>query len=492
MAPEHPEIHLIVDNDPARGTKADYFHRQGWGYTDSGFVYDAKRDAVLVKGNRYMHGGESLPTLKTWVEENMGVDWKKEDVPQQMPPVNPPIINQTFVEGLPQERYSRRSFQPWERITHSHGACLQEIFALRHGRQERSVDMVVYPDCTEDVEFIVNLANKHNVVIVPYGGGTNVTMSLMLPTEEQRMCVSVDMSRMNAIKWVDRENNMACVQAGIRGQDLERDLAQYGVCSGHEPDSGEFSTLGGWVATRASGMKKNTYGNIEDIVQNVTVVTSKGTYSKTQLWPRISNGPDLNHMMMGSEGNFGIVTEVVLKVRPVPEARIYDSILFPNFDIGIEFMHAVSKTSAWPSSLRLVDNEQFVFGMTMKPAQNSLFQAFVDKAKKFYVVNIKGFQPDKMVAATLLFEGNKAECEAKHKIVTDIAMKFQGMIGGPENGKRGYLLTFLIAYIRDFAFNRHIAAESFETSAPWSQVSTLCKRVRQRIIDEAVGLGFSK
>lgn len=95
------------------------------------------------------------------------------------------------------------------------------------------------------------------------------------------MVISVDMARMNAIRWVDKENQMACIQAGIMGQDLERDLKQYGMCSGHEPDSSEFSTLGGWVSTRASGMKKNTYGNIEDIVQNVTLVTPVGTYSKT-------------------------------------------------------------------------------------------------------------------------------------------------------------------------------------------------------------------
>jgi alkyldihydroxyacetonephosphate synthase len=103
-------------------------------------------------------------------------------------------------------------------------------------------------------------------VLVPFGGGTNVTQALLLNPSEKRMIVSVDMSRMNKIKWVDKTNMMACVEAGIVGSDLERELKNYGVCSGHEPDSMEFSTLGGWIATRASGMKKNYYGNIEDIV----------------------------------------------------------------------------------------------------------------------------------------------------------------------------------------------------------------------------------
>lgn len=155
---------------------------------------------------------------------------------------------------------------------------------------------------------------------------------------------------------------MACVGAGYMGQDLERDLKQYGLCSGHEPDSAEFSTVGGWISTRASGMKKNTYGNIEDIVCNITMVTPAGTYSKAALWPRISNGPDLNHVIMGSEGNIGIITDAVIKVKPIPEVKIFESILFPDFEIGIKFMNAVAKTAKYPTSIRLLDNTQFKFG----------------------------------------------------------------------------------------------------------------------------------
>jgi len=173
------------------------------------------------------------------------------------------------------------------------------------------------------------------------------------------MIVSVDTTRMNSILWVDKENNTAAAGAGIMGQDLERGLMKYGLCTGHEPDSSEFSTLGGWISTRASGMKKNTYGNIEDIVQNITYVTPTGTYKRTSLYPRISSGPDMSHFVMGSEGNYGIVTEVTMRVRPIPQAKIFDSLVFPNYEIGIKFMQAVSQTNSWPSSLRLVDNTQF-------------------------------------------------------------------------------------------------------------------------------------
>lgn len=225
-------------------------------------------------------------------------------------------------------------------------------------------------------------------------------------------------------------------------------------------------------------MKKNTYGNMEDICCNITMVSTKGTYTKTNLWPRVSNGPDLNHLIMGSEGNYGIVTDVTIKVKPLPEVRIFDSILFYDWETGIKFCYEVSKTKNYPTSMRLVDNQQFQFGSTLKPAVSSAWEHFVESAKKFFVLNVKGYKPDELVACTLLFEGDKDTCEANHKKIMGMAKAFKGMAGGPENGLRGYLLTFLIAYTRDLAMKYQVAAESFETSCPWSVVSTLCSRTK--------------
>jgi alkyldihydroxyacetonephosphate synthase len=112
----------------------------------------------------------------------------------------------------------------------------------------------------------------------------------------------------------------------------------------------------------------------------------------------------------------------------------------------------------------------------MKPEVTSAWEKFIESAKKFFVVNIKGYKPDKLVAATLLFEGEKDMCESHLAKVLSIAKDFRGMAGGPENGLRGYLLTFLIAYTRDLAMKYQVAAESFETSVPWSNVSSLCAR----------------
>lgn len=347
---------------------------------------------------------------------------------------------------------------------------MQEIWELRNGKFKRFVDVVLYPDCTKHVEKIVSLAHEHNVVVVPYGGGTNVTQALMLDENEERMIVSLDMTRMCKIKWVDRANMTACIEAGIIGGDLERELKKYDVVLGHEPDSIEFSSLGGWVSTKASGMKKNTYGNIEDIVQAITLVTPTGTFERYNQCPRVSHGQELNHFILGHEGNLGVITECILRVREVPEAKVYGSIVFPDFDNGQKFMREIGRSRVWPASIRLVDNMQFQLGQVLKPESDSRWQTIVDAIKKFYVLKIKGFEVESMCACTLVFEGTKELVARQEKFVYNLAKEYHGMKAGPENGIRGYFLTFVIAYLRDFGSNYQFVAESFEASVPWDKM----------------------
>ena len=137
---------------------------------------------------------------------------------------------------------------------------------------------------------LIQMAAAHDVCLVPFGGGTNVTSALMIPDAEQRMIISVDMRRMDQIEWLNEEDRRVCVQAGITGSALESWLEDRGYCMGHEPDSVELSTLGGWIATNASGMKKNRYGNIEDIVENVTMISPKGSIEQVEPLSRASIG----------------------------------------------------------------------------------------------------------------------------------------------------------------------------------------------------------
>ncbi len=252
---------------------------------------------------------------------------------------------------------------------------------------------------------------------------------------------------MNRMLWLDKENLVVCFESGIFGQDLERELRHLGLTVGHEPDSYEFSTLGGWVATRASGMKKNVYGNIEDLVVRVKMVTCKGVLERNCSAPRVSIGPDFNQIILGSEGTLGVITEVVLKVRKLPAVKLYGSLIFPIFSNGIKCLREIAEHRLQPASIRLIDNEQFIFGQSLKPQAN-FFHSIVDGLKRTYVIKIKGFDVQKMCVATLVFEGDEENVKRQEKQINIIAKKYGGLPAGATNGERGYLLTFVIAYIR--------------------------------------------
>uniref|UniRef100_A0A673MJY0 Alkylglycerone-phosphate synthase n=1 Tax=Sinocyclocheilus rhinocerous TaxID=307959 RepID=A0A673MJY0_9TELE len=432
----------------------------GWGYSDSRFLFNKKGQAEFT-GKRYRLSGLILPSLKDWFEGTFGANLQHK---------SPATVSEVLSESL----FSLSSS----------GHCLHEIFALREGRIGRVPDMVVWPSCHKDVEKIVELACKHNVCLIPYGGGTSVSSALECPREETRSIVSLDTSQMNRILWIDEKNLTAHVEAGIIGQDLERQLNECGYCTGHEPDSMEFSSLGGWVATRASGMKKNIYGNIEELVVHIKMVTPRGVIEKSCLGPRMSTGPDIHHFILGSEGTLGVVTEVTLKIRPIPEYQKYGSVVFPNFQQGVACLREVARQRCAPASIRLMDNEQFQFGHALKPQVSSIFTSFLDGLKKFYITKFKGFDPHHLCVATLLFEGDRGKVLQHEKQVYDIAAKFGGLAAGEDNGQRGYMLTFVIAYLRDLGMDYYVIGESFETSVPWDRVLDLCRNVKERIVRE--------
>ncbi len=456
-----------------------------WGFQDSGFT-SSPNGQVMLAGSRYPLSGTELPELLPWVRGILDVDFDLEETHDSVypPQVPPPRENSAFLKEarslLSQEDLSA---DDEIRLRHGHGHTVDEMYSIKFGKLERVPDLVVYPGDESQVAALVATAVRHDVCLVPYGGGTNVTEAVRCPTEEQRMIVSMDMGRLNRILWIDPTNLMACIQAGAVGRNIEEQLAQYGFTLGHEPDSIEFSTLGGWIATHASGMKKNRYGNIEDIVLDVLVVTAKGELSRSAVAPRESIGLDTKRWLFGSEGNLGIITHAVVKVFPIPEVQRYDSLLFPSFKEGVSFMYDLTREATPPASLRLADNLQFQLSQTLKAKAEGL-QALKRRVEKFFVTKLRGFEPEHMVACTLLYEGSRREVEGQEAAVQRIARRYGGMRAGAENGKRGYQLTFGIAYIRDFMMKHYILGESFETSVPWSQALSLCENVKRRLDEE--------
>lgn len=451
-----------------------------WGFQDTRFAIN-DNGAATILGTRYELSGKELPRLLPWIRETIGVELDPEvthrtSYPTEIPAaVNSPAFTaeiELFLSG------SQIDTGGEVRLRHGHGQTQEEMFAIKHERLGRIPDLVVFPESDEQVAQLIQAAKKHNVVLIPFGGGTNVTDALRCVENEVRVIVSVDMRRMNRVRWIDPENMMACIEAGAVGRHIMTTLEKYGYSMGHEPDSVEFSTLGGWIATNASGMKKNKYGNIEDLVIDVTVATADGKLERATPAPRESVGSDLRRLIFGSEGTLGIITSAIVKLFPLPEAQEYGSVLFPSYEKGFAFMHELTHTSTPPASCRLVDNLQFQFGLALKPAATGM-KVWKSKLEKMVVTKIKGFDPLKMVALTLVFEGTKDEVQRQQADVYRIAKKHGGMKAGGENGRRGYQLTYSIAYIRDFLMNYYIIAESFETSCAWSDALSICENVKR-------------
>nr|XP_023015094.1 alkyldihydroxyacetonephosphate synthase [Leptinotarsa decemlineata] len=487
--------HPIIVKSAIPKNREELLKWNGWGYKDSKFEIKLTDDGpeIYFSGKRYPIGEVSLPHFLEWAQDILDVDLTKKPketraIPSedqyQKPNITTEILYKISSLGIPY------SIKVLDRVIRAHGQSLHEIYSLQNSNLQRIPDVVVWPSCHEEVTRIVELAHSENVVVIPFGGGTAVSGAVECPAEETRPIVALDTSQMNRILWIDRENLVACCESGIVGQDLERELGKLGYTTGHEPDSYEFSSLGGWVATRASGMKKNVYGNIEDLLVQVKIVTAKGVLQKNCQVPRMSCGPDFNHIVLGSEGSLGVITEVVIKIRPLPKCKKYGSIVFPAFELGIKYMREVARRKWQPASIRLMDNDQFKFGLILKPKPNR-FESLVDGFKKFYVTKLKGFEPDHMCVMTLLFEGEDSDVSANEKKLYGLAKEFGGFSAGEKNGERGYMLTFVIAYIRDLALLYNVVAESFETSVPWDRAASLVRNVKHVVSEECRAIGIT-
>ncbi|KAJ1355156.1 Alkyldihydroxyacetonephosphate synthase [Parelaphostrongylus tenuis] len=180
---------------------------------------------------------------------------------------------------------------------------------------------------------------------------------------------------------------------------------------------------------------------------------------------------------------------VTIKIFPLPEVKRYGSLVFPDFAHGVAFFREVARQRIQPASLRLVDNEQFIMGQALKLEVNSYWAALKSSLSRLYITKWKGFHIDEMCAATCVFEGSLDEVNNEERRLYALAEEYNGVVGGEENGRYGYRLTFAIAYLRDLAMEFGVLGESFETSVPWDKVLSLCRNVKTLIKRLAKNLG---
>jgi alkyldihydroxyacetonephosphate synthase len=365
------------------------------------------------------------------------------------------------------------------RLLHTYGKSYRDLLRARTGAPARSPDAVLFPNNRGEVEAILRAAGQHGVQVVPFGGGTNICGGVEPDPTRPGMCVTVSLRRMRRVLSVDRIARTARIEAGALGPELEAELNAQGFSLGHFPDSFEFSTLGGWLATRSAGMQSDGYGKIEDMVVSLTLCTPRGTLVTPNV-PRSATGPDLAQIAVGSEGTLGIITEAVMRIHPAYE-REYRGILVPGFDNGMNLVRELTHRGALPSTTRLSNQQETALGFAMKPTSSGA-SAFAARAFKAYLRHVKRFPFDNACLMIVGFEGaTHGELADRRKRTLAICREFGAVDLGAGVGASWFAGKYDYPYLRDIVMDRGGMVDVIETAATWDVLPALYRDVKDSV-----------
>jgi len=400
--------------------------------------------------------------------------------------LRPPVVDEGFVQSLRgQLKPEQLKSDDDERLLHTYGKSYPDLLRVRRGQVTRAPDLVVLPERHGEVEYVVQTAKCHDVCIIPFGGGTNIVGAINPSDDGNRMVVSLDLRNMARLLNIDEASGTAVFEAGVLGPRLEDLLQERGWSLGHYPDSFEYSTLGGWLATRSAGMQSDAYGKIEDMVVALRMVTPAGSIT-TKAVPRASTGPDMNQLVVGSEGTLGVITEATMRIHANPPVRVYHGFLFPSFDDGVAAMHTCVREGTRPSLLRLSDAEETELSFHMKPAVSGL-KALVPAIVKPYLA-ARGYTAPCLMIVGL--EGTKAQVRKLRRNVFHILSAHRGFHLGKGAGDSWSQGKFNMPYLRDYLMDHGILVDVAETATLWSNVVPLYRITQRAFADHCRSLGI--
>jgi len=428
----------------------------GWGLEGVGFHHDDKPGfAPFVLDAVKLDVNQPTPDVKPDLES----------LPVPVPKMTDAFAAQ-LVEALGEEYVITDTL---DRIVHTYGKSLRDLVRLRRAIIPRIPDAVLYPADEAQVRTIVDLAIAEDAVIIPFGGGTNISGSLEPPPDESRTVLSVDLGRMNKVLDIDAESGLARIQAGTLGPDLEEQLAALGWTMGHFPDSFTHSTVGGWVATRSSGMQSDKYGDIADITRGLRLVVP-GDVLVLRPLPSTATGPSVREMVLGSEGRLGVITEVAVQVHRLPEQRVILGYLFPSWEAGVAAMQEIAASDAPPIVTRVSDSNETAFSFATTKAKPGFNLSGKLQKGLFTVLEKRGWDMSKICLSFIGFEGAKSHVSYEKKLVKEIVAKHGGIVVGTGPGRLYDQKKFDTPYLRDFLLDRGAAGDVSETAAPWSRL----------------------
>ena len=256
---------------------------------------------------------------------------------------------------LPEAYMEFCTAEAFDRASHSYGKSYRDVWRGLHGKYDNPPDYVAYPTTEEQILSLMEYAAAHDVSLIPFGGGSSVVGGVE-PTTDQRYSavISVDMKHFNKILEVNVESRSARIQAGIFGPALDRGLKEYGLTMRHFPQSFEFSTLGGWIATRSGGHYATLFTHIDEFVQSIRMVTPQGIMQSRRL-PGSGAGPSEERLMTGSEGIFGIITEAWVRLQHIPKYKSAQTVSFKEWHDAVGACRTLAQSGLNPTNARLID-----------------------------------------------------------------------------------------------------------------------------------------
>ena len=409
----------------------------GWGWADAE-VTDAERAGLISR----------LPP--DWVADLIPVP-RIRDLNLRAPRVEPPAP----LAGI-------CSTEPDVRAAHTYGKAFRDVIRSLSGQLSNPPDLVAFPRTEAQIVDLLDWAGTAMVAVIPYGGGSSVVGGVEYRGAEHAGVLSLDLTGLNQVLEVDTVSRAASIQAGVLGPDLERQLAAHRLTLRHFPQSFEFSTLGGWLATRAGGHYAMRYTHIDDFVESLRVVTPIGINESRRL-PASGAGPSPDRLFLGSEGALGVITRAWLRLQDRPSYKASTGIRFGSFADGLAAVRAIAQSGLDPSNCRLLD-----------PMEAALNAGVHDGS----CMLVLGFESaDHPVDGAL---ARAVELAADHH-GTYPSVSNQDSRDQPDSVGAWRAAFLRMPYLRDALARLGVIVETFETACTWDRAAELYEVVRAEV-----------
>ena len=359
------------------------------------------------------------------------------------------------------------------RVAHAAGRSYADLLRLRSGDASHAPDAVVEPRSADQVQAVLAACEEARVAVVPFGGGTSVVGGVEPLSDGFDGAVALDLRRLDRVVEVDGASLTATLEAGLLGPEAERRLGEHGVTLGHFPQSFEYSTVGGWVATRSAGQASSGYGRIDELVEGVRLVAPAGEVGRRAV-PASAAGPDLRELIVGSEGVLGVICEATVRVRPVPRLRRYEGWSFRSFAEGREAFRVMEQADAAPDVARLSDEEETRVALALASSVGGT----AERARRTYL-RVRGHEGG--CIAITGFEGEEEDVERRRLRAAALLRAGGGVRLGRRPGEAWLRGRYAGPYLRDELLDRGLLTETLETAASWSRLEALYEAVGEAL-----------